>query len=253
MLHLADQYLLTRRVAANDEAIAFRRVDGTPTSRIIYFLPWHTSYRLARCAGLLPLPFMACYEMPEGIVSAQPRTCRAALDGIVRDACQLMTQHGQNPRDICLVSFSIGTFPASVIAGLLRARLFAIAAADRGDLMLWESAAVAEIKSRAMAANLTPADFAAVLDGLNPVDALAQIRSGSIFLMGRRDPFIPSARRDALISAARRHGHQVVELDCGHVGAMVASRRFQRELLAPTPAAAPLGTTHKSMRLQSHC
>ena len=32
----------------------FRRIDGTPTSRVIYFLPWHTPLKLARALEAAP-------------------------------------------------------------------------------------------------------------------------------------------------------------------------------------------------------
>ena len=66
MLDLVDLLLLGRGIPADDRKLGFRRVDGNPTSKVIYFLPWQTSFGVARHVGFTPLDFLACYEMPPG-------------------------------------------------------------------------------------------------------------------------------------------------------------------------------------------
>ena len=75
MFDLVDLLLLRRGVPANDRTLAFRRIDGNHASNVIYFLPWQTPFAFARHAGLAPLNFLACYEMPSAIVSLRAPSC----------------------------------------------------------------------------------------------------------------------------------------------------------------------------------
>ena len=83
MFDLLDLLLLKRGTPADDRTLAFRRIDGRPTAKVIYFLPWHTPYVFARQAGFMPLSFLACYEMPPAIVSSEPELCVQAMRGLV--------------------------------------------------------------------------------------------------------------------------------------------------------------------------
>src|SRR5205085_10484253 len=93
MLDLVDMLLLRRGVPVDDRSLAFRRSDGNPSSKIIYFLPWHTPFSIARAAGLLPLDFLAAYEMPSSIVSSEPALCVEAMLALVADAQEVLTEH----------------------------------------------------------------------------------------------------------------------------------------------------------------
>jgi hypothetical protein len=86
MFDLVDFLLLRRATPIDDETLTLRRVDGRATSKVIYFLPWHTPFRWARRVGLVPLYFLACYEMPRSIVSPQPTRCVQTMLALVDDA-----------------------------------------------------------------------------------------------------------------------------------------------------------------------
>ena len=89
MLDLLDILLLSRGTPADDRTLAFRRIDGSPASNVIYFLPWFTPFWFARRAGFAPLDFLAAYEMPPAIVG-----------------------------------LSVGTYPATYLANRIGARTF---------------------------------------------------------------------------------------------------------------------------------
>src|SRR4051812_34905206 len=103
MLDLLDLLLLRRGVPADDRTLAFRRIDGDPQSRVIYFLPWNTPYSLARQAGFMPLPFLAAYESPPAFVSSDPELCVQAMVGMVADAEALLAEKGVAPADALVV------------------------------------------------------------------------------------------------------------------------------------------------------
>ena len=69
MLDLVDRLLLNSSKPIDDQSLTFRRIDGGTQSRVIYFLPWCTSFRLAYHVGLIPLDYLACYEMPSKLPS----------------------------------------------------------------------------------------------------------------------------------------------------------------------------------------
>ena len=90
MFDLLDLLLLRRGTPSDDRTLRFRRIDGSPTAKVIYFLPWHTRFVFARQAGFTPLDFLACYEMPLAIVSSVPELCVQAMQGLVADAESLL-------------------------------------------------------------------------------------------------------------------------------------------------------------------
>ena len=94
MLDLLDLLLLRRGIPSDDRALTFRRIDGQPTSKVIYFLPWQTPFYGARHAGFIPLEFLACYEMPPAIVSSTPELSVEALHRLVHDAQALLADRG---------------------------------------------------------------------------------------------------------------------------------------------------------------
>jgi hypothetical protein len=85
MLDLLDLILLRRGVPADDRTLTFRRIDGNPQSRVIYFLPWNTPFNVARQAGFVPLDFLAAYEVPRGLVSSDPEISVKSILGLVED------------------------------------------------------------------------------------------------------------------------------------------------------------------------
>ncbi len=248
MLSFADHHLLRRPTPDVDHVMEFRRIDGDPAARVIYFLPWQTGYLTARAVGMLPLPFLACYEMPPAIVSSQPTCCVEALACVVDDARSLVRSVSNDLSAFLVVGLSIGTFAAAVLAASMNARLCAIAGADRGDLMLWQSPAATEVRRRAERRGFTAEDYAYALRGLNPVDRLDDIGQGSIFLSGDHDPFIPQARRANLHACvgASRKAHQSLVIAGGHVSTMVRSRQVQQRMLRDLVGSAAKATTSES-------
>jgi hypothetical protein len=233
MYDLLDLLLLRRGTPVDDRTLAFRRIDGRSSARVIYFLPWHTPFAFARRAGFLPLDFLACYEMPPAIVSSQPNLCAQALRGLVEDAERRLGEVGIQAQHALVVGLSVGSFPATFLANRTGARLCSVASADRADLALWQSPATRSIKIRALQAGIELTDYAAALSGAHPAHNLATIGQDSVFLLGQRDPFIPAERSAGLLQAiaASRPDARVVTLDGGHFKTLVSSGRYQRAML----------------------
>jgi pimeloyl-ACP methyl ester carboxylesterase len=231
MLDLLDLLLLRRGIPSDDQTLAFRRIDGQAGSRVIYFLPWHTPLYVARHFGFTPLEFLACYEMPPAIVSSTPELTVSAAERLVGDAEQLVRDRGLDPTDAIVIGLSAGSFPATVPANRLGARLCAIAGADRADLMIWQSPAARLVKRRCLLHGVDLARYSKAMQGMHPVQNLGGIAQESMFIVGERDPFIPARRKRGLLRALRRQAPRarVVRLDAGHVKTMIASADYQRD------------------------
>src|SRR5262245_11455748 len=234
MLDLLDLFLLRRGIPSDDQTLAFRRIDGEASSRVIYFLPWHTPFSIARRLGFTPLQFLACYEMPPAIVSSAPELSVEAMHRLVADAEALLASRRIVRRSAIVVGLSVGSYPATFLANRIGARLCAVAPSDRADLMLWQSPAARLVKRRCLQRGLELADCSKAMAGCHPVQNLAGVAPNSLFIMGKRDPFIPARRSKGLLRAIRKqqpHAH-VLKLDAGHVKTMLASVRYQRALLS---------------------
>jgi hypothetical protein len=237
MFDLLDLYLLRRAVPADDQTLTFRRIDGKANANVIYFLPWHTPFALARQAGFMPLDFLACYEMPPAIVSSLPELCARAMRRLVDDAQRCLLAARIPARDAVIVGLSVGSFPETYLANRIGARLCSIASADRADLTIWQSPATRIIKARAMGKGLRLAHYSRALIGAHPAQNLAAIAKESIFILGRRDPFVPPLRSAGLMQAiaAWAPGAQVITLDAGHFRTMMLSGRYQKAMLGLAP------------------
>src|SRR5882672_12270925 len=110
MLDFVDLLLLRRGIPADDKTLTFRRIDGNPRSKVVYFLPWHTPFAFARHAGFTPLDFLACYEMPAAIVSSEPEFCVQAMLRLVTDAERLLIDQSISSKDAVIVGLSVGTY-----------------------------------------------------------------------------------------------------------------------------------------------
>jgi pimeloyl-ACP methyl ester carboxylesterase len=233
MLDLLDLLLLQRGIPADDRTLVFRRIDGNPNSRVIYFLPWHTPFGVARHAGFAPLDFLACYEMPPGIVSSEPGLCLQAMLRLVADAERLLREARAAGPDAVLVGLSIGSYPATYLANRIGARLCSVASADRADLAIWQSPATRLVRRRAEQRGLRLADYSSALFGSHPAENLAGIARDSVFVIGQRDPYVPPRRKAALLEAIASHvpSALVAQLDAGHVGTLAGSGRYQRAML----------------------
>jgi pimeloyl-ACP methyl ester carboxylesterase len=239
MLDLLDLILLKRGIPADDQTLVFRRIDGNPQSRVIYFLPWHTPYRFARHFGFMPLDFLAAYEMPPAIVSSEPaRSVQAAL-GLLADAESTLLGHGIDPKDALIIGLSVGAYTATLLANRHGARLCAVTGADRADLMVWESPAARLIKRRALQKGYALSHYTEAMRGLNPAENLAHIANGSIFVLGTRDPFVPAKRSAAWISAIERFqpSATLIKVDAGHVRTLAMCKAAQQEFAGARPAA----------------
>jgi hypothetical protein len=232
MFDVLDLLLLRRGVPKDDRTLTFRRIDGNPDSRVVYFLPWHTSYGVARQAGFVPLAFLACYEIPPALVSSEPQLSVRAMKALVDDAERLLAASGVSPREALIIGLSVGSYPAMHLAHRIGARVCAVAAADRGDLMLWQSPATRIVKRRAIQKGYRLWDFAKATHGYHPIQNLPGLRANSVFVLGEHDPFIPPTRSAALIEgikAMARRAH-IVRPEGGHVKTLVASARFQKAM-----------------------
>ena len=232
MFDLVDLFLLRRGIPADDRTLAFRRIDGDQASNVIYFLPWHTPFAFARHAGFVPLNFLACYEMPNAIVSSEPELCAQAMLGLVEDAERLLVDRGV-AEDALIVGLSVGSYPATYLANRIGARLCSVASADRGDLAIWESPATHIIKRRAVDKGYQLSHYSHALFGTHPAQNLARIAADSLFVMGDRDPYVPQGCKAGLLRAIETDapGAQVIRLNAGHFKTLAASGRYQRRML----------------------
>jgi hypothetical protein len=114
----------------------FRRIVAHDPNGAIYFLPWRTSFKTALDYGLVGLrQWRLCYELPAAVVTADPDVCARANRAVIEDAADQIERR----RPPVLVGLSMGTVPATLLAGRYRAPLWSFASADRGDLMIWQS------------------------------------------------------------------------------------------------------------------
>jgi pimeloyl-ACP methyl ester carboxylesterase len=159
---------------------------------------------------------------------------------LVADAETLLAARGLAPRNTLIVGLSVGTYPAIYLANRIGARLCAVAAADRGDLMLWQSPAARIVKRRAIQRGVRLWQFSQAMLGCHPVQNLAGIGRDSLFVVGERDPFIPPRRRAALLQAIDRHAPRtrVATVAGGHVKTLMASAHYQQAMLG-------IATPHK--------
>lgn len=206
----------------------FRRIVGNDENGAIYFLPWRTSFGMARRFGLLGLQrWRLCYEIPNSVVSPDPERCAASIRRVIVDA---VDQIGDR-RPPVLIGFSMGSVPATLLAGHYRTRLWSFAFADRGDLMIWQSPAARPIRCAAGAQGKALVDFTRALDGLHPIDWLDRIDPASRFAIGAFDRFVPANRRTALVQrlAGVLPRNHVVTEPLGHFGVMALSPWRQRQ------------------------
>ena len=76
-----------------------------------------------------------------------------------------------------------GTAPATYLANHIGARLYSVASADYGHLMLWQSPATLLVKARAIEKGYSLADFADAMSWRHPVENLSNLREGSVFFV----------------------------------------------------------------------
>jgi pimeloyl-ACP methyl ester carboxylesterase len=237
MLDLLDLILLRRGVPADDRTLTFRRIDGNPQSNVIYFLPWNTPFSVARQAGFVPLDFLAAYEMPRGLVSSDPEMSVQAILALVEDAHALLKSKDIAPHSAVLVGLSVGTFAAIYLANRIGARLCAVAPSDRADMMMWQSPAARIVKRRAIQKGLQLAHYSRAMSGYHPIHNLAGIGPNSVFVIGRKDPFVPSQRRGSLQRAIETQlsSAKIIKLDAGHFRTLLLSARYQLAMLGLAP------------------
>jgi hypothetical protein len=234
MFDLVDRFLLSSSKPCDDQTLAFRRIDGRPTSKVMYFLPWCTSFRLARRVGLIPLDFLACYEMPPAIVSSEPDLCVQAMLSLVSDAERLLRHRNLRGPDAVIVGLSAGTFPGTYLANRIGARLCSVASVHRTDLAVWLSPATRVVKQRAVQKGFELSDYSRALGGYHPGENLGGVAANSVFVIGHRDLFIPQCCKDGLLQAVHDHTRsaRIIELNKGHFATLAASGRYQRAMAA---------------------
>lgn len=204
MLDIDDHLLMRCTSAPSNDSLDFRRRLGGYDERLVVFLPWRITLAFAERAGIVPKRFFALYELPNALVSPDPQLCATAMRRLVDDAAELIGKSGGRAAHFAFVGLSLGSAPATYLANRFGCRLISVASADRGDLMLWESPAVAPVKARALERGYRLADFTAALQGMHCADNLHNIGPLSTFVVAGRDLYVPRQRRRALIDAVRR-------------------------------------------------
>jgi pimeloyl-ACP methyl ester carboxylesterase len=221
------QFLLRAASLGDDMCTKFRRIEGNGRAPVVCFLPWCMPYRLAHGMGLVPRDFLVCYEMPGAIVSSEPDLCIDAMRRLADDAEATVHRAKIDPRRLVIIGMSMGTAVATYFANRLGARLWSIASADRGDLMLWESPAARVIRDRAAKKGYALSDFTRASEGYHPIENLGNLAPGSRFVVGLRDEAVPAPRREGLVAAVRRElpAAEISFHDAGHIQTLVASVR----------------------------
>jgi pimeloyl-ACP methyl ester carboxylesterase len=187
---------------------------------------------MAQRLGLVGSHYTACYELAPALVSSEPKRCVIAVNRLIDDAELALERSGYAGEPLSVVGYSLGSYPATLLANRLGARVYAVAAADRGDLMIWESAAAATIRRRAAAKGYTLEDFSKAMQGYHPVENLDQLATGSAFFLGRSDPFIPWQRTSALIEAMRgRSVPRLMLTQGGHLQTLLYGARWVHQEL----------------------
>ena len=225
MLDLLDLLLLKRGLPSDDRTLSFRRIDGDANAKVIYFLPWHTPFGICRQAGFTPLDFLACYEMPCGIVSSDPELGVKAMRLLVADAEALLTARGIAAAQALIVGLSVGTYPAIYLANRIGARLCAVAAADRGDLMLWQSPPRASSSDARCSAACGCGNFPSrCWDTIPPRTLRASPPTASLWWVSATRSFHRGGRRGCL-RPSRRYapGARVASVAGGHVKTLMMS------------------------------
>ncbi|NJO55150.1 MAG: hypothetical protein HC834_01035 [Rhodospirillales bacterium] len=194
MYALVDHIIIARSRDCDDvprSAAAVLR-DGTAPP-VCCFLPWNTSLSIARCMGLLRFDFSACFELPSGLVSPVPATAAAAMTRFVARVETMLRATGIPDPAWTFVGYSLGTYPATVMANRFGARLLAIAPADRAALMIWESPAVSHVKLRAAAGGYDVGDYARAM-GWHGSDRQPRAHRRRQYRHGRsRGPYHPAS------------------------------------------------------------
>jgi hypothetical protein len=225
LMDALDYIMMKSSGPIDDENLAYQRLIGDVTSDVICFLPWRTSISTARHIGFAPESFLACYQLPQAIVSSEPQLCTEAIEHLVADSLILASRLKKKMERIVIVGLSMGSAPATILANLTGSRLVSVTSADRGDLMLWESPAANLIKQKAEDKGYAISDFSSALEGYHPVQNLRNIRDDSIFVVSDCDMFVPAARRAALISAIRPNvkNARILRSRRGHVRTILAA------------------------------
>lgn len=228
MVELLEQALLSGMLSTGHD-LSFRRIDGDRKSQTIYFLPWHLPYELAKRAGMLPLNFLACYQMPIAIISSIPQRCVDAMELLVADAEDIVSAARADRRQMLIIGLSIGNFPATILANRWSARLCSVCSADRGDCMIWESPAAQSVKAQAIAEGFTTSDFERALDGYHPIQNLDNLAPQSYFFSSRTDPVVPEARVIGLEAKVAEAPSQpfFISTRGGHFPTMIKSGTLQ--------------------------
>jgi pimeloyl-ACP methyl ester carboxylesterase len=238
-----------RRIGPMGEGgLSCRRVqlhrETASDSHIICFLPWLFSYARSADAGLIPPGCLLAYEMPHAIVSPSPDKSVDALHVIVDDFLTMMNKLQLDPDKLILVGLSIGNFAATYIANKIGARLWSVAAGDRGEVLVWNSSLATGIRAQAESSGLRFDDFEKTLSPFNPINNLENIGGRSIFISGYFDTVVPyrCARNVALAARTRNRTARRFVLPLGHSETLVAGVRCLRFMTRVSAATVQITT-----------
>lgn len=209
----------------------YERVDGNDHRGPIYFLPWNMDFETARWLGLIiGSKWQACYRLPRAMVSPDPELCASCIEAIEHDVLRLAERNGRPSR---LIGFSLGSVPATLMAGRFGSKVWSFASADRGELMIWSSPAARAIRREAERRGLGPDDFAAALHRYNPINWIEHVHPDSRIVVGLLDRYVPRARGKALLTHARRRIERshLLELPLGHLAVLASSGWMQQRWL----------------------
>ena len=148
----------------------------------------------------MPLDYLACYEMPQAIVSSEPRSLRPRR-------CSAL---GHGRRTGSPTAWRRGSRRAVVgLIGVIRRPILPIASAPgsapspRPIARTWRYGKVphAPYQTAGSAQGLPSCRLLRALAGTHPAQNLAGIAPNSVFIIGRRDPFVPASVLEGLLQA----------------------------------------------------
>jgi len=153
------------------------------------------------------------------MLNPDPRVWSRSLQQIAEDVADRVEAH-RSP-DL-LIGFSMGSVPATIAADRFQCRLWSLASADRGDLMIWSSRKARDIRVQAEGLGYRRQDFAHWLHGLNPIDCIDGLHSDSRLVFGVFDRYIrcrgvchlPGRRPVILVATGSSRSHSAVAEFC---------------------------------------
>jgi pimeloyl-ACP methyl ester carboxylesterase len=227
---VVDRILLAQPAAVPELSHEIRIKPGRAVGNqgSICFLPWNMSGSLGARLGIVPDDCIAAIELPAALLYPSPSDIRQACLNLVAAGERHLAAAGA-VQSVRIMSYSLGTFPAILLAARLRAPLLAVAGGDRADRLLWESPACASLRHVSLRRGISREDYASALSDLDPINWVTRLAAPSVFVFGSKDRYIPEQCRVELADHVdKAPSTTAITMSLGHVMTILASGRLSR-------------------------